>query len=88
MCGVKQTDVELVAHVGPGNFPNELNIEPFIRAEILVDRDQQCGRIAERNETNAQAFATHRSRSAAVMIDWAISTIFLFSFIAVLRISA
>ena len=44
--------------------------------------------IAERNEANAQAFGAHRSRSEAVMMDWAISAIRLFSFIAVLRISA
>ena len=58
---------------------------PSAAVEALVDRDEQRGRVGERNEADAQF---HLNSSAAVITDWATSAIFLFSFIAVLRSSA
>ena len=60
---------------------------PSPRAEALVHRDQQRGRVGERNEADAQPVG-HLNSSAAVITDCATSAIFLFSFIAVLRSSA
>ena len=60
---------------------------PSAAAEALVDRDEQRGRVGERDEADAQPFG-HLNSSAAVMTDCATSAIFLFSFIAVLRSSA
>ena len=88
MRGVEQADVELVAHVRPRHFAHQLDVEAFGRGEALVDRDDQRGRVAERDEADAQALVAHLNSSAAVMTDCAISAIFLFSFIAVLRSSA
>ena len=59
---------------------------PSAAAEALVDRDQQRGRVGERDEPDAQL--RHLNSSAAVITDCATSAIFLFSFIAVLRSSA
>ena len=86
--GVEQADVELVAHVRPGHLAHQLDVETFGRGEALVDRDDQRGRVAERDEADAQALVAHLNSSAAVMTDCATSAIFLFSFIAVLRSSA
>ena len=85
--GVEQADIELVAHVGPRHFADQLDVEPFGGAKALVDGDDQGRGVGEGNEAEAQALV-HLNISAAVMIDWAISEIFFFSFMAVLRISA
>src|SRR5262249_17636053 len=85
--GIEQADVELVAHVGPGHFANELDVEPFGGGKPLVDGDDQGRRVGERDESDPQPrFARdHFNSSAAVTTDWATSAIFLLSFIAVLR---
>ena len=83
--GVEQADVELVAHVRPRHLAHEIDVEAFGRGEALVDRDDQRGRVAKRNEADAQALIAHLNSSAAVITDCAISAIFLFSFMAVLR---
>ena len=88
MGAVEQPDIELVAYVRPGDFPHQFDVEAFLGREALVDRDQQRGRVGERDEPDAQARIAHRSSSAAVITDCATSAIFLFSFIAVLRSSA
>ena len=80
MCGVEQPDIELVAHVRPRHLAHQLDVEALGRAEPLVDRDQQRGRVRERDESDAQPVA-HLNSSAAVMTDCATSAIFLFSFI-------
>ena len=54
MRGVEQADVELVAHVRPRHFAHQFDVEPFRGGEALVDRDDQRGRVAERNEADAQ----------------------------------
>jgi hypothetical protein len=82
---VEQSDVELVADVRPRHFAHQFDIESFGRRKALVHRDQQRGRVGERDESDAQS---HLNSSAAVMTDCATSAIFLFSFIAVLRKSA
>ena len=89
MRGIEQADIELVAHVRPRHLAHELDIEPLGGGEALVDRDDQRGRIGQRDEPDPQSrFACgHRNSSAAVTTDWATSAIFLFSFIAVLRSS-
>ena len=88
MRGVEQADVELVAHVRPGDFAHQLDIQAFGCGEALVDCDDQRGRVHERDEADAQPLVAHLNSSDAVMTDCAISAIFLFSFIAVLRSSA
>ena len=95
MGGVEYSDVELVAHVRPRHLADEIDVEAFRGGEALVDCDDQRGRVAERNEPDAQAVVSqmlvgetvfaHLNNSAAVITDCATSTIFLFSFIAVLR---
>ena len=57
MRGVEQADIELVAHVRPRHFAHQFDVEPFRRGEALVDRDDQRGRIAQRNKADAQALA-------------------------------
>ena len=54
MRGVEHADVELVAHVRPRHFANEIDIEPFRGGKALVDRDDQRGRVAERNKADAR----------------------------------
>ena len=66
----------------------ELDVEAFRGREALVDRDQQCGRVAQRNEPDPQPCLGHLNSSAAVTTDWATSAILRFSFMAVLRSSA
>ena len=90
MRGIEQADVELVAHVRPRHLAHQLDVEPFLGGEALVDRDEQRGRVGERDEADAQppAIGTHLNISEAVITDCAISAIFLFSFIAVRRSSA
>ena len=87
MGGIEQADIELVAHVRPGDFAHQLDVEALGGGEALVDRDNERARIDQRDETDAQPGAAHFNISAAVMTDCAISTIFFFSRIAVLRIS-
>ncbi len=84
---VEQADIELVAHVRPGDFAHQIDVEPFGGGEALVDGDDERARIDQWDEADGQPGAAHLSISAAVMIDCAISTIFFFSRIAVLRIS-
>ncbi len=63
----------------------KVDIEAFGRGEAVVDGDDQCGGIDQRNETDAKR-ARHFRISDAVRIDCAISPIFFFSRIAVERI--
>ena len=86
MRGVEQADVQLVAHVGPGHFAHQLDLEPFGRGKALVDGDDQGGGIDQRDEPDAERCG-HFSISDAVMIDCAISPIFFFSRMAVERSS-
>ena len=96
MRGVENPDVELVADVRPRHFADEFDVEPFVGAKATVHRHDGCGGVAQRNETYAQTFKhflrsslrAHFNRSDAMTIDCAISAIFLFSFMAVLRIRA
>ena len=90
MRGVEQADVELVAHVRPRHFAHQLDVEAFLGGEALVDRDEQRGRVASgmKPMRNRAPLVAHLNISAAVITDCAISAIFLFSFIAVLRSSA
>src|SRR4029078_9282049 len=87
MSRIEQTDVELVAHVRPGHFADQFDVEPFGRGETRIAGDQHSWRVHQRNETDPKLFV-HLSSSAAVSTDWAISTIFLFSFMALVRSSA
>ena len=85
--GVEHPDVELVADVCPRHLADQLDVESFSRGESLVDRDDERGRVTERDEADAQALmqVAHLNSSAAVITDCATSAIFLFSFMAVLR---
>ncbi len=86
---VEQADIELVADVRPRHLANQIDVEAFGRGEALVDRDDQRGRVAQRDEADAQTLVGgHLNNSAAVITACATSAIFLFSFIAVLRSSA
>jgi hypothetical protein len=89
MRGIEQADIELVAHVRPRHLAHELDIKPLGSGEALIDRNDQRGRVGQRDEPDPQSRLAcgHRSSSAAVTTDWATSAIFLFSFIAVLRSS-
>ena len=86
MGGIKQADIELVADVRPRHFPHQCDVEAFIPGKALVHRDDQGGRIHQRNEADTKGRG-HFRISDAVRIDWAISLIFFFSRIAVERIS-
>ena len=57
----------------------------LIAAAELGGSDQHGG-VGERDEADGEA--SHLNRSAAVMTDWAMSTMRFFSFIAVRRSSA
>lgn len=60
---------------------------PFPPGKSLVDGDDQCRRIHQRDMADPQSvLVSHFSNSAAVTTDCAISITFLFSFIAVRRI--
>src|SRR4051812_49980292 len=85
MRGIEHADVELVAHVRPGHFANELDIEACRGRESLVDRNDQRRGVAKRNEPDAQAVVAHLKSSAAGITDCATSAIFLFSFMAGFR---
>ena len=88
MRGVEQPDVELVAHVRPGDFARQLDVEALDDGEALVDDDKQRRRVHERNKPDPYGFERgHFRSSAAVMIAAAMSAIFFFSRIAALRIS-
>ena len=87
MRGVEQADIDLVAHIGPGNFPHQFDVEPFGGAKPLVDGDDQRRRVDQRDEPDPQPLRAHFSISDAVITDWAMSAIFFFSFIAVVRSS-
>ncbi len=64
-------------------------VKPFGGGKAAIDRDDQGRRVHERNDSRCVSFdLAHFNSSAAVSTDCAISTIFLFSFIAVLRSSA
>ena len=63
------------------------NSEPFLAVEAFGGRDEQQPGIGKRHIADAQVLG-HFSSSAAVMIERAISAIFLPSFIATLRIIA
>ena len=65
--GIEQADVELVAHVRPGHLAHQFDVEAFCRGKALVDRDDRGGGVAERNESDAQAFVAHLNSSAAVI---------------------
>ena len=54
MRGVELADVEPIAHIRPGHFPHQFDIEAFLGREALVDRDDQGGRIRKRNEPHPQ----------------------------------
>ena len=54
MGGIEDADIELVAHVRPGDLAHQLDIEPFGCGEAAVDRHDQGGRVAERDEADAQ----------------------------------
>ena len=84
---IEQADVELVAHVRPRHLADERHVEAFRGGEAAFHGDDQGSRVDERDKTDAQSRA-HLNNSAAVTTDWAMSTIFLFSFMAVLRSSA
>src|SRR5262249_14376264 len=86
MRSIEQADVELVAHVRPRHFPHQRDVEALGLGKTLVHRDDQGGRVDQRNEADTKGLA-HFSISDAVMIDWAISLIFFFSRIAVERSS-
>jgi hypothetical protein len=83
---VEQTDIELVAHIRPGHFPHQSDLQPFGRGKTLVYRNDDRGGIDQRDEADMKRRGHLRS-SEAVKIDWAISPIFFFSRIAVERIS-
>ena len=89
MRGVEQPDVELVAHVRPGDFARQLDVEALDDGEALVDDDKQRRRVHERNKSDPYGFERlgHFRSSAAVMMAAAMSAIFFFSRIAALRIN-
>ena len=86
MRGVEQADIELVADVRPRHFPHQRDVEALVPGKALVHRDDQGGRVDQRDEADTKGH-THFSISDAVRIDWAISLIFFFSRIAVERSS-
>src|SRR4051812_15572603 len=85
---IEQPDIELVTYVRPRNLADEPDVEAFRGREALVDRDQQCGCVAQRNEPDPQPCLGHLNSSAAVTTDWATSAILRFSFMAVLVTTA
>ena len=88
MRGVEQADIELVAHIRPRHFTHQLDVEIFGGGETEIGGDNQRGGVDQWNVTDTKSDCAHLNNSAAVSTDCAMSTIFLFSFIAVLRISA
>ncbi len=86
---VEQPDVELVAHVRPGDLARQFQVEPLLGREALVRGDEQRRRVDQRNEADAQLFsgAGHFNSSAAMTTADAISAIFFLSRIAAPRIS-
>lgn len=63
-----------------------IDLKIFHRRESAIDSHHMRSSIDQRDITDAKL--AHLNSSAAVSTDCAISTIFLFSFMAVLRISA
>ena len=88
MRGIEPSDIELVAHVRPRHFADQFDAQPFGGDKAVVHRDQKGGGIHQRNVSDPKFCLAHLSNSAAVSTDCAISTIFLCSFMAVLRSSA
>ena len=86
MRGIEQADIELVADIGPRHLPHQRDVEPFRRGKSLVDGNDQCRGVDQRNEADVKRVG-HFSNSDAVRIDCAISPIFFFSRIAVERSS-
>ena len=84
---IEMTGDQLVADIGPGDFGDELDIEPARGGEVLCLRHVEQRGVGQRHISDAQPFR-HRNSSAAVMMDRAISAIFLFSFIATWRMRA
>ena len=87
MGGVVNAKRQLVAQIGPGGFRAKLESEPFVPVEAFRGGDEEQSGVGERHEADAQGLG-HFSSSAAVMMERAISTIFLPSFMATLRIIA
>src|SRR5262245_65923867 len=88
MGSIEEADIELVAHIRPGDFAHQLKLKAFGSRKALVGCDNEGGRVAERDETDPQSSIAHLNSSAAVMTDCATSAILRFSFMAVLRSSA
>src|SRR5215468_46107 len=82
MYNVVPPSAELFSHIRPGNLADELNIEAFRFGKSKIGRNKQACGVYKRNEAGRDSFR-HRSSSAAVTTDRAISAILLFSFIAV-----
>jgi len=81
--GLGHVKVPIVAPFALGVNGNAITVSPALYASIAAAAD---GNVTD-PLVSAQALVDHLNNSAAVTTDWAISTIFLFSFIAVLRIS-
>src|SRR5258708_7497889 len=88
MRGIEQTEIELVANIRPRHLAHQFNFDPLLLRKAHIHCDQQRSRVDQRDITDAKLDFAHLNISAAVSTDCAISTIFLFSFMAVLRNSA
>jgi hypothetical protein len=94
--GEKMGDLEVaqqqpVADVGPGDVAHQFQRDALIRGEALVGGSDEHGGVGQRDVPGAHGNKVgpgHFSSSAAVMMDWAISTTLRWSFIAFERSAA
>ena len=84
MRNVENAGAQLLTDVRPGHFADKLDFQAFLFGETEIGCNQQGRGVDKRYEPGGH-FIRHRKSSAAVTTDWAISAIFFFSFIAVLR---
>ena len=86
MGAVEEAVDELVADRRPGFFPLEDQLQPFRAGESDFGGGDQHRGVGQRDVSDAKR--RHPSSSALVMMDWAISLILHFRFMAVRRRSA
>ena len=84
MRGVKQSDVEFVADIGPRHLPHQRDVQSLGCGKTFINGHDQSCRVDQRNEPYANRCA-HFNNCDAVRMDCAISAIFFFSRIAVER---
>ena len=90
MCGVKMTDGQTVADVGPGRFANQPQVQAMTRPNAALARRHQQRTIQQWHEADGdgRAGAAHFSNPAAVITLCATCTMRRFASIAALRSSS